>query len=242
MKSFIISLLIIIIAPLLCAGLKCLTCDESFDTQAPCQAGNELAIITCTLHDEKDRSCGIRTNTEGKMTHLGCAFLDHKKAEGCHKAVQNVVPSNGIFRDCECRSDLCNNATALKCLACKGNPIGSYATVLLQTDYKCEKDEIPTERWCSIDEAVCFGTQTGNERSIGCHKYHYPKLHPPLPFCNKLAFGEKECYCKTNVCNNHFMYPPKEPEPEPKTSIGDTLSFSLLLILPLPFINLFMNF
>jgi len=217
MKSFITSIfLIVIIVPVLCyysdSGLKCLTCNENDpDWPAPCAVDQEPKTIQCTkLPDEREQICHITTNSEGIATRMGCSQTEYNIGSGCY---YNARYNNGIStsdRVCTCRSDLCNNPKGLKCLVCKGTrkptggSINGVTLIGFDSDYKCIEGEIPTEKWCLVDEDHCFNRWTVTQTNIGCKKYHTDYGKVPDCFIDE---GAKECVCRTDNCNFKFEHP-----------------------------------
>jgi len=117
---------------------------------------------------------------------------------------------------CNCDSDLCNNPYALKCLACKGNPVGSeWRGKYFQTDYMCKKGEIPTERWCYFEENHCFKEWTANETKIGCRETFSQQKYP---YYYTLDGTRKIGICKPSNCNTELTLADYEIRTKTKTT------------------------
>jgi len=240
MKSFITSVvLIVIIVPVLCSGLKCYTCDPDptipNNDPAPCTVGQVPVTRECTT------SCYIAMNVEKIPTILGCTSSTGFPAGfsvfgGCVPVGSSpsspYISSSSVSWSCNCARDLCNNPYALKCLACEGNPVGfEWGGKYFQTDYMCKKGEIPTERLCYFEENHCFKEWNSTQTKIGCRKT-FSQLKYPYYFNDGTA---KIGICKPSNCNTELTLADYEirtkTTKKPKTrNIGEMKSpwFSLV--------------
>jgi len=236
MKSFITSVvLIVIIVPVLCSGLKCYTCDPDptipNKDPAACKVNQVPGTRECTI------SCYIAMNIARIPTFLGCTSdtADETSVFGRCVSIGSspsspYISAATVSEACNCAGDLCNNPDGLKCFACKGNPVGiDYDGKYFRTDYMCKKGEIPTERWCYFTENHCFKEWNSTQTKIGCRQSistgKYP-FYVTLP--DKTGIG----ICKTNNCNADLTLTDYEKTIEnPKTrNIGEMKSplFSLV--------------